>query len=89
VVFPDADFKFYLDASPQCRAERRRRQLLQQGVSLSYEEILAAQQQRDQRDTSRQTGPLKAAPDATVVDTTHQTIDEVVDTLYRHIQERA
>lgn len=85
VVFPYAAFKFYLDASPECRAQRRVQQLQQKGVAARYDEILAAQNERDQRDSSRSVGPLKPAPDAIRVDTTNLTIDEVIENLYKHI----
>jgi len=83
VVFPEAQFKFYIDASPECRARRRREQLREQGVEIGYEEVFAAQRQRDRRDTSRQVGPLKPAEDAIIVDTSEMTLEEVVEKLYQ------
>lgn len=87
VVFPQAGFKFYLDATAQCRAERRQKQLRQQGVQMSLEKVLFDQTQRDQRDSSRQVGPLKTAGDAIVVDTTDMSVEQVVEKLYRYIKE--
>jgi len=86
VVFTQAQFKFYLDASCQCRARRRYEQLQLQGIEANYEKILADQRQRDQRDTSRRLGPLKIPDDAIVIDTTEMDIEQVVDTLYRHVK---
>ncbi|MBN1764309.1 MAG: (d)CMP kinase [Sedimentisphaerales bacterium] len=82
VVFPEADFKFYLDAGAECRAQRRFNQLQEQGVHIRYKDILESQQERDQRDTTRVVGPLKKAEDAIVIDTTDMTLEEVVDKLY-------
>ena len=87
IVFPDTPFKFYLDASPACRAQRRCEQLDRQGQPADYEEILAAQEQRDQRDSSRQTGPLKIPDDAIVIDTTGMSIEAVVAALSQHIDQ--
>jgi CMP/dCMP kinase len=78
VVFPHADVKIFLDADPNVRAERR---FLQNGAPSAAEaqrvqvEILA----RDQRDRSRAASPLFPAPDAVILDSTHMSIDEVVD----------
>lgn len=85
VVFPQADFKFYLNASPECRAHRRFLELQAKGINADYQDILIMQQQRDQRDTSRTVGPLKIAEDAMIMDTTNMTISEVVDILYNII----
>lgn len=89
VVFPHADFKFYLDASPECRAKRRLNQLHQKGMAADYDQILAAQRQRDQRDAARAVGPLKPAPDAIVIDTSKLTLEQVIDTLYRRITQKS
>lgn len=74
VVFPDARFKFYLDASPEERARRRHAEL--DGTDVGR--VMASLQTRDQRDSGRQTAPLCLAPDARTVDTTGLSIDEVV-----------
>lgn len=76
VVFPDAEYKFYLDASIDAQAERR----FKQGVSrLSLEEIKEAILKRDEIDKSKKEGALKIAEDAKYIDTTHLTIDEVCE----------
>jgi len=79
VVFPDAEFKFYLDATPSERARRRVAQLRSRGeivdASLVLDDIVA----RDRRDASRRVGPLAIAEDARVIDTTEITEDQVVE----------
>ncbi len=80
VVFPKAQYKFYLDATAECRAKRRWLQMPE--GQMSYEDILASQIQRDQRDTAREVGGLKTAQDATTIDTTEMTLEQVVDKLY-------
>lgn len=78
VVFPDAEVKIFLDASPEVRAERRRAQLAQSCVEVSYERMLAEIRERDERDREREASPMERAPDAIYVDTTALTIGEVV-----------
>jgi len=82
VVFPEAAFKFYLEASAACRARRRQEQLAEQGTAMDYEVLLRAQQQRDERDAGRRVGPMVPADDARVVDTSEMSIEEVVEFLY-------
>jgi cytidylate kinase len=74
VVWPQAELKVFLTASPRERAERRAAQL---GVEI--EEVLADQTVRDERDETRAASPLRAAPDAVTLDTTGLSLDEVVD----------
>lgn len=81
VVFPDAAVKVYLTACPDVRAERRRKELIAKGEHTSVAETLAAIEARDRCDSSRPVAPLRQAADATVVDTTGMTIEEVVDAL--------
>lgn len=87
VVFPSAEKKFFLTASADERARRRYRELQAKGESVTFEEVLAAQQERDQRDQTRALAPLKPADDAIIVDTTDLTIDEVVDLLESKVRE--
>lgn len=87
VAFPDARIKFYLDAEPDCRARRRWEQMKQSGSDISYQEVLANQQQRDQRDRTRQNSPLQIPENAIVIDTTDITIEQVVETLYQRVKE--
>lgn len=79
IVFPNADFKFYLDASVTQRARRRLAELRARKVDTTLKVVEAGIRARDKKDTSREHSPLRAAADAIRVDTTHRTIDEVVD----------
>lgn len=79
VVFPDAQFKFYLDATPQERARRRVAQLRARGEIVDHAEILSQIIDRDHRDVSRKIGPLSKAADARVIDSTTLTQDQVVE----------
>jgi len=81
VVFPDADAKFFLTASPEERARRRHAELLSRGESVAIEEVLAEQTRRDRDDSSRAIAPLRAAPDAVQVDTTGVPLAMVVERL--------
>ncbi len=88
VVFPQAEVKFFLTASPEVRAQRRQEQLRQKGVEVPLEQILREQQQRDRRDSTRSVGPLVPAPDAIVINTDHMTVEQVVELLKQHIRSR-
>lgn len=76
VVFPNADFKFYFDASPEVRARRR---FDQNPSDLSYEMVLKSLEERDANDRNKPVGALRIAPNAIIVDTSHLTIDEVCE----------
>lgn len=78
IVFPEARYKFFLDATPAERAKRRQQQLMEQGQRVEYEELLTQIQKRDRDDSSRALAPLKPAPDAVVIDSSEMSIDEVV-----------
>jgi cytidylate kinase len=86
VVFPDADVKFYLDASPEIRGRRRHTELQQQGVSADLQKTIQEMAERDQRDSSREHAPLQRAPDALFIDTTTLSLAEVVETMLRTVQ---
>ncbi|MCS6851584.1 MAG: (d)CMP kinase [Gemmataceae bacterium] len=88
VVFPDAACKFFLQADPTERARRRQRELAQRGKTLSLEEVLQAQNERDRRDAERDLAPMMPAADAVVIDTTHLTLEEVVDRLVQEVAAR-
>jgi len=88
VVFPDAAFKFYLDADPHERARRRVGQLRQQGMQAEAEEILTLILQRDKNDSERSIAPLKKADDAYVIDTSRLTIDEVISAIMDEIRQK-
>ncbi|MDY4845385.1 MAG: (d)CMP kinase [Parabacteroides sp.] len=76
VVFPDAELKFFITASPEVRAQRRMAELQAKGESASYEEVLANIRKRDYLDTHREVGPLRQADDARVLDNSNMTIPE-------------
>jgi cytidylate kinase len=81
VVFPDADFKFFLTAAPEERAQRR----YKEDQSSTYAETLADMIERDRRDSSRADSPLKVADDAIIIDSTGKNIDEVFEEMMRRI----
>lgn len=87
-VFPNAQCKIFLTASPEERAKRRLRQLADTGRYLSFEEVLASQNQRDLEDRMRDIGRLRAADDAIVVSTDGMTPDEVLEKIVSLIHER-
>lgn len=80
VVLPEAELKIYLDATVEERARRRCRELLARGVpSVNYDEVLTAMRRRDHIDSTRATAPLRAAPDAYLLDSTNLTIEQVLE----------
>jgi CMP/dCMP kinase len=88
VVFPDADLKFFLEASSDVRARRRYEELFQKGNDSTLDAVLADQTKRDRDDASRAVAPLKAAEDAIRVDSSSLPLSEVVQQLERVIRER-
>jgi cytidylate kinase len=88
-VFPDADAKIYLDASPEERAFRRYRQLKAAGQEADRGAILSAILKRDLNDLKREINPLKQAADALVIDSTHLTMHQVADVILRHVRREA
>jgi len=88
VVFPSADYKYYLDASPEIRAERRYLQLQVQNIDLDFKKILSAIRERDHQDKNRILAPLKAAEDAITIDTGNMNIDEVMKHLLKDIDRK-
>lgn len=87
-VLPDADFKFYLTATPEVRARRRYNELLQKGVTVDFEALKKDIVARDEQDMNRKVAPLKLAEDATLVDTSDMSIEEVVGFLESKMQEK-
>lgn len=88
VVFPDADAKFFLTATPEERARRRHAELAAKGDRSTFEEVLADQLRRDRDDSQRAVAPLRPAPDAEVVDTSGVALDGVVEVLVREVRAR-
>ncbi|MEP3890796.1 MAG: (d)CMP kinase [Hellea sp.] len=83
VICPDADVKFYVDASAEVRAKRRHTELTGYGEDVSFETVLAQLIERDNRDKNRKEAPLIAADDAHLIDTSTMGIDEVFQTAVR------
>ncbi len=83
VVFPDAELKIFLDATPEERARRRYQQQSLQGVPSSLAKTRREVEERDRRDSSREASPLRQAPDAIYLDSTALTVEEVVDVIVR------
>ncbi len=88
VVFPDATVKFYLDADPSVRAERRCRELAAAGRPVPLDEVLRSVLQRDRRDSTRSAGPLIKPAGAVVVDSSRLTIDEMVAAMKAAVEAR-
>jgi len=88
IVFPEARYKFFLDATPAERAKRRQQQLMEQGQRVEYGELLTQIQKRDMDDSSRALAPLKPAPDAVVIDSSEMSIDEVVSFMLKTVHEK-
>ena len=88
VVFPNAELKLFLTASPEVRAERRYLELKAKGESPIFEEVLADVNDRDYRDTHRVESPLRQAEDAVVVDNSHMTREEQMDYIIGVFRER-
>ncbi len=88
VVFPDADAKFYLDASATVRAQRRAEQIRAAGRHADYEQIRQDIVARDQKDSTRKDAPLICPPDAEWIDTSEMAIADVVDLLEAKVRER-
>lgn len=87
VVFPDADVKIYLTASPEARATRRNEQNIAEGRGDDYDGVLADVQRRDRLDSTRKVSPLRPASDAVIVDTSDLGKAAVIDELYRIVIE--
>ena len=88
VVFPNADFKFFLDASLEERAIRRYDYLRNKGKEVVLSQVLDSLNVRDQRDKTREVAPLRQAKDAFIIDTTKFSISEVLDMVLKKINEK-
>lgn len=88
VVFPRAELKIFLDASPEVRAGRRCQQQREQGIESSLEKTRREVRERDQRDSTRAVSPLVQALDAVYLDSTALTVEEVVDVIVRLAEKR-
>ena len=89
VVFPDAEIKIYLDGDLDIRAQRRAQDFKASGVPYTVDDIKKSIAERDRKDKSRETSPLKVADGATILDTTKLTVDEVVARIVQFAQDRS
>lgn len=87
VVFPKADFKFFVTASVEKRANRRYNELKIKGLDVLYDDILSDIKARDKNDSNREISPLKIAADAVVIDTTDMNLEDVVNKIIMIISE--
>lgn len=87
VVLPNAKYKFFLSASDEIRAQRRLKDLLNAGETITFEEVLKDLKERDLRDSTRENNPLVLVDDAILINTDHHSIDEVVDIICSYVKE--
>ena len=87
-VLPDADFKFFLTATPEVRARRRYDELLSKGENVDLATLTAEIAARDKQDSTREVAPLRQAEDAVLIDTSSMTVEEVLETIKRKMQEK-
>ena len=87
-VFPDAEVKFFLDASLEERARRRQRDLRADGCEAALDEVMAQVARRDARDSSRPVGALRRLDDMVLIDSTKMAVDEVVEAMVAEIERR-
>ena len=88
VVFPEADIKFYLDATPQERGTRRYEELLARGIHTMLSHVIEDINKRDQEDKTREVAPLRMASDAIPIDSTALTPEQVLDRMLFEIERR-
>lgn len=88
VVFPDAELKIFLTASPEERALRRYNQLKERGISVTLSDLIKELRERDRRDQERTVAPLKPAEDAIRIDTDRLTVDQVVERIIFEIKRK-
>lgn len=81
VIFPQARFKFYLDAAAEIRAQRRHKECIEKKINIDYNTLFLDIQKRDHDDSSRSIAPLKPAPDAVIIDTTAMTLEDVLEAI--------
>ena len=86
IVFPNADYKFFMVADIKMRAKRRLKEMKQFGIVKSVKEVISELESRDEKDSSRDNSPLRKAKDAIEIDTSNLSIDEQVDKIIDHIK---
>jgi len=89
VVFPDSKLKIYLTASPEARAKRRYKQLIDKGLDANMSALLQDIKLRDQRDSERAAAPLQKCPDAVEIDTTNLSVEQSIARVLGHYRENA
>lgn len=87
-ILPNAEIKIFLTASPEARAERRYKELMEKGVETTYDEVLADMVKRDYDDTHRAVSPLRQAADAVLVDTSNDTLEEAIARMKQVVTDR-
>lgn len=85
VVFPNAELKFYLDASTELRAKRRFKELIDNKHNITYDEVLSNIKLRDEQDINRENSPLKAASDSIIIKTDNLNLSELEDIMFSYI----
>lgn len=88
VVLPDAEVKIFLTASPEERATRRYKELIEKGTEVKYEDVLSELIERDYNDSHREIAPLKPAEDGVILDTTGLSLEDSVNSIIKIIKER-
>ena len=88
VVLPDAEVKIFLFASPECRAERRYKELVEKGENVSFDDVLKDVNQRDYQDCHREIAPLKPSEESIMADTSELTLQESIDLIVNTIKEK-
>ena len=88
VVLPNADVKIFLFASPECRAQRRYKELIEKGEDVTLEDVLADVNQRDYQDSHREIAPLKPSEDSVMADTSKLNLEESIQLIIDIIKER-
>lgn len=88
VVFPHAQAKFFLTASPRIRAQRRYDELVAKGVDVDFDTLVSEIEERDHRDSNRAVAPLKQADDAVFVDSSSLSPDQIIDQMIQVVRER-
>ncbi|WP_294824238.1 (d)CMP kinase [uncultured Eubacterium sp.] len=88
VVLPNADVKIFLFASPECRAERRYKELIEKGEEVSFDDVLKDVNQRDYQDSHREIAPLKPSDDSIMADTSELTLQESINLIVNTIKEK-
>ncbi|MGB9627617.1 MAG: (d)CMP kinase [Thermodesulfobacteriota bacterium] len=88
VVLPEAEVKFYLDAEPEVRAKRRFQELIAKGIPVDFQKTLEEVMERDHHDMHRALSPLKKAEDSILIDSTHRSVEEVVEEMVKIVEEK-